>query len=62
MKDDYYFTFYNDKNSANPPETTNNPDIKTPEVTYVKPQRKITIDYTPDNTLIKSSNSTYQTS
>ena len=31
IKDDYYFTFYNDKNVVNPPPSTN-PDIKTPEV------------------------------
>lgn len=35
LKDEYYFTFYNDKTQVNQPQS-NNPDIKTPEVTFVK--------------------------
>lgn len=31
IKEEYYFTFYNDKDQAKEPQSTN-PDIKTPEV------------------------------
>ena len=59
IKDDYYFTFYNDKTATIAPPSTN-PDINTPEVQYVKHQRKVTLDYTPDTNFILSSNFTYQ--